>query len=153
MPYTAFVKEIYLPPVPEHIKQEVFDAVKLRQESPDHHTLGDFKFPAAYDWIQAPPLTLEWCKQNISQEIGFGIQIITGNFARHQDRGTKVKFINNISTGGENVITRFFTGDEVVTEVKFKENAWYILDVSEDHDVTNVPDNKVRIAITGRISP
>ena len=157
--YYQHVKEIVLPPVPNSFREEALKLAKERLSSPDAHTQYSdptnkaASFSDSYDWIPASDELQKWCQQNISPGIVFGIQIISGNLPKHRDRVTNVKFVNNLYTGGTDVVTRFFEGDEVVTSITFKENVWYVLNVAQEHDVINVSGDQLRIAITGRISP
>ena len=136
-----------LPKLPEHLVAEVHASIKENKgtEFPGIESLKDI-----YEWIPANDKIQKWCKENISEDVYWAIQVINKDLPKHKDVGTESKF-NYIIAGGD-AVTHFYDDDGQEIENKIlKTNEWYILKTSVSHEVTDV--NNIRISITGRITP
>jgi len=131
-------RQINLPHPPNEVMNAVIDAVTVSLD--------------LYTWIPAPEVVQEWAKKNISTDMYWGIQIITGNMPKHKDIDTRVKFNYIIQTGGSDVLTGFYSDDgQLIETVNFVPYTWYLMDVATAHSVVGV--ESTRISLTGRVFP
>jgi hypothetical protein len=94
----------------------------------------------------------EWCKKNICDDMYYAFQIIKTDIGIHTDNQTKIKFLYVLETGGDNVITEWYSEDNtVVDSVVIQPNKWCVIKVDYPHAVKNIESGKTRFAITGRI--
>ena len=68
--------------------------------------------------------------------------------------GTEIKFNYLIDTGGDQSITNYYDDQgKLLDSYVLKSHIWYILDVSTNHSVSNIEQNRSRISLTSRIYP
>lgn len=140
-------RKILLPRIPNDIVEQIHQSARELINLVDYSE-NNYKWAAANDAVQT------WCKQNISPDMYWGVQIIDGHLAAHKDIGTKTKFNYIIDAAGTNVITHFYDDDmKLVETVQFEEHTWYILDVTMFHEAVGVEPGRVRLSLTGRIFP
>lgn len=95
-----------------------------------------------------------WCQQNISADMYFGFQIMSGNVPIHRDINTLTKLIYLIYPGGSSVATNFYNDQRERTHGYIIESGrWHILQADRFHSVDGVEPGQVRFSITGRIFP
>ena len=134
-----------LPKIPKDLLKEIHASIS---ENQDHPSRTSYK--GIYDWLPANDKIQEWCRDNISKDVYWGIQVISDNLPAHKDIGTMCKF--NYVIAGDRCATNFYDDDDKLIEtVTLEHEQWYILNTSVSHEVTGV-DN-VRISVTGRIIP
>ena len=142
-----FVADINgLPQLPKDLEDEIYISIEENKNvDTDAVNIGDI-----YTWIPCNDKLQNWCKENISKDVYWAIQVITDDLPIHEDADTEVKFLYVIQ--GKDAVTRFYDKDfkELNSQV-LELREWYILNTSVFHNVTDV--NKTRIAITGRILP
>ena len=146
------IKKLILPKVPNYIIIEVHNSIR---DGVDQAWLGDRATQKLdqYSWIPGNSTVQAWCTANISPDIYFGIQVITGDLPIHRDIGTEVKFNYVIEPGGESV-TNFYSDEyKLIESVVLQPHNWYILNVNIFHDVKNITPGATRVSIVGRISP
>lgn len=143
-------KKILLPKVPDNIIQEIYNSITNNNEA---FTGFDTNYSKdVYGWYRGNQLLQDWCQQNISPDIFWGVQVITGDLPIHKDLGSESKFNYIVEPGGGNVITYFYDdNDQEIESINLEAHEWYILNVSVKHNVKNV--KSTRISITGRIHP
>jgi len=148
----ANIKKINLPKLPNDIVIEILNNnINGRNEAFDNHPDEALNF---YKWVSANEKVQTWCKENISQDIHWGIQIIEKDLPIHNDLGTLAKFNYVIANGGNDVVTNFYDDEKTLIDSHNLElNQWYILNVEIYHNVQNIQKNSKRISITGRIMP
>jgi len=95
----------------------------------------------------------KWCKENVCADMYFAFQIIKTDISVHIDNQTKIKFLYILETGGDNVITEWYSEDKetVIDSVIIEPNKWCMIRVDSPHSVKNVENGKTRFSITGRI--
>jgi len=95
----------------------------------------------------------EWCRANISKDMYWGFQIISGDLPAHKDIGTEIKLTYLINTGGDGVLTNFYEEDKITVTNSYNIPAgrWHLLQANRYHSVHNV--ESVRFSITGRVFP
>ena len=134
-----------LPKLPNHLVAEIQASIDDNQNHPSKTS-----YNGIYDWLPANDKIQEWCNENISEDIYWGIQIITDDLPAHKDVGTVCKF--NYLIAGATGDTNFYNDDnELIETVLLESDKWYILNTNVLHEVVGVKD--VRISITGRITP
>jgi hypothetical protein len=140
-------RQILLPQVPDNIVEQIQQSARELVNSVEYKE-SNYKWAAANDQVQ------QWCRQNISPDMYWGVQIIDGYLAAHKDQGTQAKFNYIIDAAGQDVVTNFYDDDmKLIETVHFLEHAWYILDVTMLHEVVGVEPGQVRLSLTGRIFP
>jgi hypothetical protein len=141
------IRYLNLPKIPDHLLEE------LRQLS--NNQRPEDRLFLTYRWTSANKTKIEeWCNKNISENLIWGLQIITGDLALHIDSPTKVKISYIIDTGGDNVITEFYKdlrSNTLLDAMKIDNQRWHILNVGVPHRVIGIEPGKVRISLTGRI--
>lgn len=140
-------RQIFLPQIPADIVEQVYQSANELVNLVNYHE-NNYKWVAANDAVQ------QWCRENISPDMYWGVQIIDGNLLAHKDIGTKIKFNYIIDAAGTNSVTHFYDDEmKLVETVHFKEHVWYILDVTMFHEVTGLEPGQIRLSLTGRIFP
>ena len=107
-----------------------------------------------YVWTDSFNYSIDkWCKENICADVYFAFQIIKTDIDIHIDNQTKIKFLYILETGGDNVITEWYSEDKktVVNSVVLEPNKWCMIKVDSPHSVKNVESGKTRFSITGRL--
>ena len=140
-----YVRYLNFPQLPDYILQKInFNFDQYESKSPGRNYVWTDSFNQEID---------EWCKQNICEDMYWAFQIITGELPMHQDKGTKVKMIYLLDTGGPDVYTEFYSDDQttLLQSVKLELHRWHIMKVDVFHRVTGVESGKTRFSITGRI--
>ena len=134
-----------LPKLPKYLVAEIHASIDENQNHPSKTS-----YKGIYDWLPANNKIQEWCKENISEDVYWGIQVINDNLPAHKDIGTICKF--NYIIAGNQCNTNFYDdNDELIESITLEHEQWYILNTNVSHGVTDV--NDIRISITGRITP
>lgn len=95
-----------------------------------------------------------WCQQNISQDMYFAFQIMSGDVPIHQDIGTLIKLVYLIHPGGKSVTTNFYNSQrELEQSYVIDTNRWHVLQADHLHSVNGVEPGQIRFSVTGRIFP
>jgi len=140
----ANVKHIKnLPKIPQSVIDEMLSSINASTGTQEY-------YDGIYKWIPGNDRIQEWCRDNISKDIFWGIQVISEDLPIHKDHGTLCKFTYIIS--GDTCETHFYDDDETLIESAVLEHEeWYILNTDVNHNVTGV--HNTRITLTGRIAP
>ena len=141
------IRYLNLPKIPE----DLIARVNFNFEQYSDNVAYDNK---AYIWSDSFNTEInQWCKENICQDMYWGFQIINSDLAVHKDRGTEIKLIYLLRTGGDDVVTYFLDEDQktVTKQYIIEPNRWHILKANAYHGVKNVTE--VRFSITGRVFP
>ena len=107
-----------------------------------------------YVWTDSFNYSIDkWCKENVCADVYFAFQIIKTDIDIHIDNQTKIKFLYILETGGNDVITEWYSEDKktVVNSVVLEPNKWCMIKVDSPHSVKNVESGKTRFSITGRL--
>ena len=156
------IKRLILPKLPNELVEDVYKTINtgnnVALDGPNVRLTDDFG--SYYTWYKPSDQLQKWCQKNISPDIFFGIQMIVEKMPMHKDFGptpdsrTELKFNYIIETGGDAVVTNYYTDSAELIESHILEpNIWYIINVRVNHDVQNIDSGKRRVAITGRILP
>jgi hypothetical protein len=142
------IKKILLPKMPDDLIDEIYKSIRLNS---DKAWKGDFDM---YAWMPATDKIQDWCKQNISPDLYWGVQLITNDLPMHKDHGTEIKFNYVITQGSSDVRTNYYDDNKTLISSNILDaHTWYILNVSVFHSVTGMKDGMERISITSRIMP
>ncbi len=106
-----------------------------------------------YNWTDSFTEKINsWGKEFVSNEMYFGLQIMTGNVPVHKDIGTQIKFVYLIDQGGTEVYTKFWNDNlDLLDQYKIETNRWHILKADCNHSVEGLEPGKIRRSITARI--
>lgn len=74
-------------------------------------------------------------------------QFIGAKLGIHTDFGRKTAINYIINTGGENVITKWFSGKEVIYQEIIEEKKWHKITVNVNHCVENITSDRYAITI------
>ncbi len=74
-------------------------------------------------------------------------QYIGANLGVHTDFGRKTAINYIINTGGDNVITKWFSGSDVIFEEIIPEKRWHKIMVNINHCVENITSDRYAITI------
>jgi hypothetical protein len=148
----GLTKQILLPQVPDTVIRAVYDSISTnKNEAFDDNKDIQQELPN-YVWVRSNDIVQTWCKNNISPDIYWAVQVIKEHTPIHKDVNTESKFIYVIDTGGDNAVTHYYNEDyEIIESQIYEANKWYILNTKILHRVENITGT--RIAITGRIHP
>lgn len=144
------VRYLNLPQIPSEL-------ISLEVESLSNNSTSKDRIFSTYKWTPASQTKIEqWCNENISENLVWGLQVITGDLKLHLDSPTKVKISYIFETGGDNVITEFYKNynpdpSNLLHSIKIEPLKWHILNVGVTHRVMGIEPGKVRISLTGRI--
>ena len=139
------VRQVNMPSVPQHVVTEIYNCVDQGTSAVVYDN---------YSWMPANNAVQAWCKQHVSPDMYWGIQVITGNLKMHKDIGTCIKFNYIIDTAGPHVVTNFYNDNhELLESVILKSHTWYLMDVAVYHSVELVDPGQTRISLTGRVFP
>jgi hypothetical protein len=95
-----------------------------------------------------------WCQQNISPDMYFGFQIMSGDVPIHRDHGTRTKLVYLIYPGGKSVATNFYSDQqELAQSYVINTNRWHVLQTDCLHSVDGIEAGQFRFSVTGRIFP
>jgi hypothetical protein len=140
-----WLQYIDLPPIPEALIKELdqnFDAFAPKSQYENYVWSDSFNHQIN-----------DWCQKNICQNMYWGFQIMQGDVPKHKDVGTQTKFIYLITSGGDQVHTRFWADDgetqlaDYVTEC----GRWHLLKADTMHSVEGIQPKSVRFSVTGRV--
>jgi hypothetical protein len=144
-----YIKELFLPKLPDAVVKEVYQSIELESDR-----VWNDKELNMYHWIPANDIVQNWCKSNISPDLYWGVQVIDSDLPMHKDRGTQIKFNYIVDQGGINPLTNYHDDQgKLINSYTMEPHAWYILNVTVNHSVTNMLAGKKRISITSRIMP
>jgi hypothetical protein len=142
-----YIQYINLPAIPDDLThnvllktQEIIDNSKSKYQN--------------YYWSDFDNQQIDkWCKEHICSDMYWGFQAISGNLDKHQDVGTKIKFIYLLDAGGDNVKTSFWDNDQttLLEEYIIPCRQWHILKADTYHSVSGIQSGKIRFSVTGRI--
>jgi hypothetical protein len=140
---SRYIQYVNLPSVPEEIIQSLPVDIDVYEK----HTQQN------YHWTDSFNEKLNaWAQENISQEIYFAFQLMTGDLPPHKDIGTLTKFVYILNTGGSNVVTKFWDDDfNLLDEYIIEPQRWHILKADTYHSVEGIEADKFRWSVTARI--
>lgn len=141
-----YIQYLDLAPIPDHVVASLdFDVDRhCRHDNAQRH--------GPYIWSDYQTSVLnEWCKQNISRDLYYGIQLMTADVPRHIDIGTKVKINYLIDCGGHQVITNFYDHDKItlLDSYQIDQGRWHIFKADTCHEIINI--QSTRISVTAKI--
>ena len=143
-----YIKKIFLPRLPDNIIAEVYQSI---ESNLDKAWTGELNM---YSWLPANNVIQEWCKENISPDLYWGVQVIDADLPMHKDHGTEIKFNYIIDQGGSDSVTSYYDDEGVLLDFYTMDpHAWYILNVAVNHGVTNIMPGRRRVSITSRVMP
>lgn len=97
----------------------------------------------------------EWCKKNICADMFFAMQAMTCDQPRHRDRGSLTKLNYVFETGGDQVLTKFWSSEDpdavLLGEYCIMPYRWHIFKADAYHSVENITPGRQRMAITSRV--
>lgn len=143
------VRYLNFPQIPSILTEEVVDQLSDGKKAS--------RIFQTYSWTNINKTKIEdWCNENISENLIWGLQVITGDLRLHRDHPTKTKVSYILETGGDNVVTEFYKDfneepSNILHAIKIEAQRWHILNVDLPHKVVGIEPNKVRISLTGRI--
>lgn len=141
------VRYLNFPQIPDSLIEETLNQL------PNSRTAG--RIFHTYSWTSIDKTRIEdWCNQNISSGLIWGLQIIKGDLTLHVDSPTKVKISYIFETGGDNVFTEFYKDHQsniLVDRIKIDPLRWHILNVNVPHKVVGMDAGRVRVSLTGKI--
>ena len=145
------VKYLNLPTIP----RSVIDSIKF-----DDDALAKAKSTYGYATsVKSTEELNQWGRENISEDIFLNYQLITGPAPNsvgkiHKDTSTKTKLMYIVNTGGDKVVTTFYTdeaGSDEMFHITVDPCRWAILEADAWHHVTGLASGEVRFAITGQV--
>jgi hypothetical protein len=146
---SMYIKKLFLPRLPDSIIDEVYTSI---DHGADRAWID--KELNMYSWIPANNVIQEWCKENISPDLYWGVQVIDADLPMHKDHGTEIKFNYIIDQGGSDSVTSYYDDEGVLLDFYTMDpHAWYILNVAVNHGVTNIIPGRRRVSITSRVMP
>lgn len=143
---SRFVQYLNLPAIP----QEIIDTLVL--DVKEHHKQDNTKVHGPYIWSDYQTEKLNaWCKQNISDDLYYGIQLMVADVPTHTDFGTKTKINFVIDTGGDQVLTKFYDLDQktLLDSYQIEPLRWHIFKADFPHEIVNITGT--RVSVTARI--
>jgi len=104
-----------------------------------------------YPWLVTKPVKddLKNFLDNIFPfEVGTNYQIVYNGLTIHKDTHRIYTYLYLIELGGDEVYTNFYNDQKILIEsIKFPLKQWIKLDAQTFHNVTGIPNNKVRVAV------
>ena len=145
-----YIQYLKLPRIPDHIINKIpLDPNMYTTWSNGYKNLETYKWSDMY----CEDLN-EWCRQNVCEDMYFGLQMLFGHNQRHKDKGTLTKINSVITTGGQNVTTVFYDdiqSDLACDSYQIEPHRWHIFKADAYHQVHNLEPGQVRFGVTGRI--
>ena len=141
-----FIQYLNLPVIP----QEIIDTLVL--DIKEHRRQNNTVIRDSYTWSDYQTEKLNaWCKQNISNDLYYGIQLMTADVPVHADFGTKTKINFVIGTGGDQVLTKFYDPDQkiLLDSYQIEPFRWHIFKADLPHEIVNITGT--RVSVTARI--
>lgn len=136
----------YLPHIPQDMISSLTDIEKRVNVFPDPMAVETY---ASYEIEQE---LQEWAQSQFDYPVVARYQVIKKNLPIHRDlgiKGTKYNFL--ITTGGNNVITKWWDDEKNPTTVLYemiaKPLVWYNLNIETPHEVINVTEPRISITI------
>ena len=86
-------RQIFLPQVPAEVVEQVRLSAQDLVNVVEHNN-KNYKWAAANEQVQ------QWCRQNISPDMYWGVQIIDSDLPVHKDLGTQAKFNYIVDNAG-----------------------------------------------------
>ena len=88
-----FIKRLFLPRLPDHLINEIYQSIKYNSNSWDKTNIPkEYSKLTMYNWMPANDIIQDWCRSCISPDLYWGIQIINSDLPMHIDYGTLIKF-------------------------------------------------------------
>lgn len=142
-----YIRYVNLPPIPNEIVSN------LNQNFNEYQDQAGSRVGSHFFWSNNFNHEInDWGQANINSNLYFGFLIATKDAQKHVDKDTLIKINYVISTGGSNVLTRFFDlNGNVVKEYQVEPNRWHIFDASVPHEVINIEPGQTRFLVTAKI--
>jgi hypothetical protein len=140
-----FIQYLNLPPIPEEILEKLPRALN-EYKCKDVYT--------TYHWSDSYAEELNiWAQKNISPDMYFAFQLITGDLVIHKDVPTLTKLNFVIETGGDNVYTKFWDNSKsnLLGAYKVKPFKWHILKADTFHSVEGIDTGRIRLCVTSKV--
>jgi len=125
----------------------------LISELPNNLDAYETKKIENYNWSKSHNTKInEWGQENISQEMYFAFQIMTGDLPIHKDVDSKTKLLYIIDQGGKNVLTKFWDDNfNLLDEYVIQKNKWHVFKADTYHSVEGIESNNLRWSVIARI--
>ena len=142
---SRYIQYLNLPSIPQHI----IDSLIL--DVSQHHQHNNARQHGPYTWSDYCTEALDqWCKENISNEMYYGLQLMTSDVPVHQDFETQIKINYIIDPGGADVVTSFYDDrSNKLASYCIEPNRWHIFKANTHHGVSNI--TTTRISVTAKI--
>jgi len=149
-------KILNFPTIPSYfINNLSYEQVNVNSSSYKPYYWSDENTPIYGKTPIIDPLLKKWLDENISKDVFFSFQLVSGYegvLDIHKDKGTKQKLYYLIESGGTSVMTNFYNDDkELLKSIRMECHKWYILDVTQYHEVVGIESGKTRVGITGKL--
>lgn len=133
----------FIPRIPENLIEDI-DTIKTKYQN----LFNTPKLSDVYASYETSDQLHNYIQNFFDYEILVRYQLIGRKLPIHIDRNTvTVKYNYLITTGGDNVKTRWFDNNKnLLYETVCEKNKWYKLDIKTLHDITNI--NASRLSIT-----
>tara|TARA_R110000868_G_scaffold411182_1_gene702164 strand:- start:116 stop:598 length:483 start_codon:yes stop_codon:yes gene_type:complete len=140
-----FIKPVNFPKLTHNVEQ------KINYNIEEYSRSIPFVNDPNYMWTDNHNQEInEWCNDHVIRGIYYGFQISRADMRLHKDNNATVKLIYLLTTGGDNVITSFYSEDKEkkLHSVKLNLNTWYLLKTDIWHNVTGITSPRFSICAT-----
>ena len=140
-----FVKPTNFPKLTQDIEQ------KINYNIEEYHRSSPIVNDPNYLWTDNHNQEInEWCNDHLMRGIYYAFQIARADMPLHKDNNSTVKLIYLLKTGGDNVITSFYSEDKEkkLHSIKLNLNTWYLLKTDIWHGVTGITSPRFSICAT-----
>ena len=136
----------FLPKIPQEIISDLAEIETYDNAFP-HKELVD-----VYASYKVPQKLSDYIQQYFDYDVTVRYQVIKDNLPIHIDIGVEeIKYNYLISTGGDNVKTRFWDDcknpRKMLHEIITKQTTWHCLNIKIPHEVINVASPRVSITV------
>jgi hypothetical protein len=139
----------HIPPVPENLLDSMEDIVTM---IPEETVVKSFKY---FQYKSVNSDLNEWVYKNFKLKCYAKYQVILNGIPIHKDNPAfpgdrRIAFNYLLQLGGDNVLTTVYDEDKstILQEERLQLKRWHSLVVEKYHGVSNIENDKKRIALT-----